>query len=56
MQSQSFARIVFALVLAIQVGCVEAVRQNLVPTWTPYLSIFGTVLLAFTTSVKAESQ
>ncbi len=48
-------RIILGLVLMVQVFCVEAARQNLMPNWTPFLALAGTVLMAFMNSVK-ESQ
>ena len=45
-------RIVFVVVLLLQGACVTAAQQNIVPTWTPFLALAGSVLLALMNSIK----
>lgn len=47
-------RAVLALVLALQVGCIQAVQQNTFPKWTAYLMLVGTVMQAFMASVMGQ--
>lgn len=44
-------RIVFAIVLALQTACMTAAHQDLVPKWTPFLTLAGSVLLALMSSI-----
>lgn len=44
-------RSVFALILAIQAGCVGAVTQGVFPKWTAYFLLVGTVLQSFMNSI-----
>lgn len=44
-------RIVFAIVLSLQAACVAAAQQNVLPTWTPFLALAGSVLLALMNSI-----
>ncbi len=44
-------RIVFLVVLMLQAGCVAAAQQNMLPAWTPFLALAGTVLTALMASI-----
>jgi hypothetical protein len=45
-------RIIFAIVLSLQAACVAAAQQNILPSWTPFLTLAGSVLLALMSSIK----
>ncbi len=44
-------RVVFAVVLAMQASCMALAQQNVIPTWTPFLTLAGTVMLALMSSI-----
>ncbi len=44
-------RYVFLVVLLLQGACVTAAQQNVIPTWTPFLALAGSVLLALQHSI-----
>lgn len=47
-------RLVFLVVLMIQAGCVAAAQQNVLPQWTPFLALIGTVLTALMSSIAPK--
>lgn len=44
-------RIVFLIVLTLQGACITAAHQDLIPKWTPFLALAGTVLTALMASI-----
>ncbi len=44
-------RFTLAVILALQTGCIAAVAQNVIPKWSAYFLLAGTVLQAFLASV-----